>query len=60
MSVVAGQAAFRYSLISSPRGVRTGVVRTFIRAVLKILSKVSMNWLARSRTSARASASWWP
>ena len=41
-------------------GVRTGVLRIFMRSVLKISSKASMNWLARSRTSARASASWWP
>ena len=41
-------------------GVRTGVLRIFIRSVLKISSKASMNWLARSRTSAWASASWWP
>ena len=31
-----------------------------MRSVLKISSKASMNWLARSRTSAWASASWWP
>ena len=41
-------------------GVRTGVLRTLQPSVLKISSKASMNWLARSRTSARASASWWP
>ena len=31
-------------------GVRTGVLRIFIRSVLKISSKASMNGLARSRT----------
>ena len=41
-------------------GVRTGVLRTLQPLVLKISSKASMNWLPRSRTSARASASRWP
>ena len=31
-----------------------------MRSVLKISSKASMDWLPLSRTSARASASWWP
>ena len=31
-----------------------------MRSVPTISSKASMNWLARSRTSARASTSWWP
>ncbi|MFT7650754.1 MAG: hypothetical protein ACI8Y4_005529 [Candidatus Poriferisodalaceae bacterium] len=39
-------------------GVRAGVLRILNPSVWKISSKVSMNWLPRSRTSARESASW--
>ena len=31
-----------------------------LEPVVNISSKESMNWLARSRTSARGSESWWP
>jgi|GEM_PF-2744606 hypothetical protein len=39
-------------------GVRTGLLRILRPSVRKISSKVSMNWLPRSRTRARESASW--
>ena len=41
-------------------GVRTGVRRIFKPSVGKISSKESMNWLPRSRTSARVPARWSP
>ena len=39
-------------------GVRTGSLSAFMPSAVKISSKAPTNWLARSRTSARASVSW--